>query len=679
MSTDRAAAAQDRLREIFLRYRGTLAEQLDLVDNAVLAALHGPVHDDVRAAAHRAAHKIAGSAGTFGFRDASHLARQVELALAPEAALGEHEVLHLAQWSVALREALPIKDDAPLPAAAAQPYPDATTAERLLVVVEPDDEARSRVVAEATRRGFSVVERHSPGDARDVLDASEPAAVVLGLLAEDAPWEECRRLVEELAGRAVPALVLAELEEFAERVAWTQLGAYGFLPRGALPREVLDAVERVLDRVPLDDMTVLAVDDDPAVLAAVEQMLRREGLSVVTLDDPARFWTTLEEAAPDLLVLDLDMPGATGYDLCRVVRADSRWAQLPVLFLTASTGPAVTHDVFAAGADDYVAKPVEGPELVVRIANRLERLRLYRRLAETDPLTGVANRRKAIDEVARLLTLAARNRQPLSVALLDLDRFKQVNDTHGHAAGDAVLRELGIRLLDTFRGEDVVARWGGEEFLVAMYGAQAQDARVRLEQVLRHFEQTLFPSTSTTRFSATFSAGLAQYPDDGDDLTQLSAAADGALYQAKTAGRRTVVQAGDAPSPTGVEVDVVLVEDDEGLAPLLLHALDVRGLTSTWLWEGDVAAEQLTGMPPAVRGRVVVLDWDLPGLSGAAVLRRLVDSGTLARTRVIMLTGRSREDEVLQVLELGAADHVAKPFSLPVLLERIRGQLDLSS
>ena len=203
-----------------------------------------------------------------------------------------------------------------------------------------------------------------------------------------------------------------------------------------------------------------------------------------------------------------------------------------------------SHDrgVFSAGADDYIPKPILGPELLTRVANRLERVRLYRAEAETDSLTGLSNRTKADEGLAQLLTLAARFSEPLSVAMLDLDHFKLVNDQNGHATGDSVLRRMGEYLRRDFRGSDVVGRWGGEEFIVGMYGMTRDDAVRRLTDTLERFREEQFSSGQGT-LQVSFSAGIAEYPCDGDDLGTVSRAADQALYRAKAAGRARVLAA----------------------------------------------------------------------------------------------------------------------------------------
>lgn len=421
------------------------------------------------------------------------------------------------------------------------------------------------------------------------------------------------------------------------------------------------------------ETTVLAVDDDPAILDAIEAALSTVGLRTVKVDDPERFWTILAEEDPGLAILDLDMPQILGDDLCRLIRSVPQWAGLPILFLTAHSDPDTVCALFAAGADDFVSKPFNGPELVARVQNRLERTKMLRALAETDPLTGLLNRRRADVDLQRLFRLAERHHQPFSIAMIDLDRFKQVNDTHGHSLGDIVLRRVGSLLSDSFRGEDVVARWGGEEFLLGMYGMGPDDAVQHVASVLETLREELFLTPSGGELSVTFSAGVASYPADASTVRDLCDASDQALYRAKRSGRNRVLSSlfiRDAH-----DVDVLVVEDDEALAELLGHALTTRGYRHAHLTDGGIAAKKLAGAQPTLTARVVLLDVDLPVVNGLGVLRQMATAGMLTCTKVIMLTARSSESEILEALELGAFDHVAKPFSVPVLLQRIRRAL----
>jgi diguanylate cyclase (GGDEF)-like protein len=158
-------------------------------------------------------------------------------------------------------------------------------------------------------------------------------------------------------------------------------------------------------------------------------------------------------------------------------------------------------------------------------------------------LTQLANRHKSTEMLTHLLSLARRQRVPFSLVVIDVDYFKQVNDRYGHATGDEVLRRLGAILRRSFRDEDVVARWGGEEFLVGMYGMGSDDGVTRLYRILDTVRQENFAALDGKAFSVTFSAGVAEFPLHGLDLQSLYHSSDEALYAAKGAGRARVFAA----------------------------------------------------------------------------------------------------------------------------------------
>jgi diguanylate cyclase (GGDEF)-like protein len=382
--------------------------------------------------------------------------------------------------------------------------------------------------------------------ARELLERCRPDVVLLDLsLPEDA--RNSLQLLEELAARdpAVPTLILTWHDSLIDRVEVVRRGGSGFLQKPLPPSEVLDAVTQLLSRTSALESKILAVDDDPLVLATLKALLEPKRIRVITLDEPLRFWETFERTSPNLLILDVEMPHLNGLELCRVIRNDPRWCGIPIIFVTMHTDAETVQQVFAAGADDFVRKPIVGPELLTRIGNRLENARLYRMFVETDPLTGVANRRKSTTTLNHLIRMASRFHQPFTFCMLDLDNFKRINDTYGHAVGDQVLRRLGKTLLKTFRAEDVVARWGGEEFAVGMFGMPLQDAVQRMTGMLEAFREELFTTPGGMEFRVTFSAGVAQYPEDGLELQSLYRSADKALYQAKRAGRDRVLPAAE--------------------------------------------------------------------------------------------------------------------------------------
>jgi diguanylate cyclase (GGDEF)-like protein len=556
-------------------HRPGLLEKADVIERA-LAVLHTtPLEDPLRREAQRAAHMLSGSLGMFGFTRESEAAHELEQELARAApapaqtlstlmaivARGLDPTSPATRTTPATRATRaspespaspvtrttpgsPVTRASPATRAPGDPQPHGARQDRerfRMLVVDEDRGLCARIAAAAASRGIACETATSLADARALCAEHVPAIVLLDLGVRGHPVDDAYDLLAELstAPARVSVLVLTDEGTFTDRVHAARRGSSAFLAKSLTPDELVSAVEQFRARARLAATRVLVVDDDPVVLDTMRVVLKGHDLEVATLADPLRFWETLEEVAPELLILDMDMPGVNGPDLCRTVRNDPRWGRLAVMFAAARADADTVELAFNAGADDYIAKPIVGPELLARVANRLERVRLYRVQAESDSLTGLSNRIASEEGLKRLAALSERSREPCSVVMLDVDRFKLVNDTHGHAVGDSVLRRMGACLRREFRGNDVVGRWGGEEFVVGMYGVTRENAVLRLTDVLERFGGEEFTGADGV-FRVSFSAGVAEYPLDGGDPGAVCQAADVALYRAKAAGRARV-------------------------------------------------------------------------------------------------------------------------------------------
>ena len=663
-AADLEAAA--RVQALWVRFQPQMLARVESIEEALAALVESRLDDELRRRAERDAHRLAGSAGTLGRHYASVLARSLEELLTRPGPVDAMELSDALVQVESLRSEL---TDAP--------SADQSIAEDrpVVLVMHHDAELAAGIGLAVEARGLASQVATSVPTAREALDVAIPAVALVDLGQGD---DGVLDLVRELSTRTPPVVVLAVTHGtgFFDRVEAVRAGIQAFLPGSLSPNELAGAAAATLEAAGRDRQRLLAVDDDPAVLAALVAILEPAGIVVTGVTEPERFWATLRESAPDLVVLDLDMPAVSGIELCRLLRADPRWSALPVVFLTSHVGRDTIEAIFAAGADDYVPKPVGGPELVTRITNRLERTKILQARAETDPLTGLANRRKFESQWTRLQAMAERYGQPLSFALLDLDHFREVNNRYGHEVGDVVLKHIGRLLSECFRGEDVVARWGGEEIALAMYGMSRSDGVRRVTDALRAISEKTMATPDGQSFRVSFSGGVSEHKVDGATLLDLYRRADEALYAAKALGRSRVLPAGEWRDVHGYDrlVDVVVVEDDDVVAELLAHALADSGYRSLCVNDGQAAVELLTDasrQPP----RLVLLDISLPSLDGFAVLEHLRRTGMLEATRVIVLTARSSEEEILRALAAGAFDHVGKPFSLPVLMHRVRRAL----
>jgi diguanylate cyclase (GGDEF)-like protein len=284
---------------------------------------------------------------------------------------------------------------------------------------------------------------------------------------------------------------------------------------------------------------VLVADDDSVTRAMVSAWLTAAGYEVIAAADGEQALALAREQRLDLMLLDVTMPGRDGYEICRAIQAESIAPPPPVIFLTAHSHTDARVAGLDAGAVDYIVKPFANEELVARVRAALRTKAVHDRLAETasrDELTSLFNRRELDARARQAVALAQRHGRPFSCLLLDLDHFKQVNDTYGHAAGDAVLREAARRILDTSRVSDTVGRYGGEEFVVLLPETRGDQA-VSAADKLRARLATAPVVVGTASIAIRASVGAAAWSQKMRGPADLYAAADQALYRAKALGR----------------------------------------------------------------------------------------------------------------------------------------------
>ncbi|MBV8949615.1 MAG: diguanylate cyclase [Actinobacteria bacterium] len=297
--------------------------------------------------------------------------------------------------------------------------------------------------------------------------------------------------------------------------------------------------------------TVLVAEDSLVVRAVVRQHLEEHGYSVVEADNGEAAIEICRESPPDIVLLDIEMPGLNGHEVLKILKSDPVLGNVPVVFLTGRTHTGDVVEGLRLGAHDYLKKPFEVTELIARVnaAVRVKILEdeLRSRNAEldlisrTDPLTLLYNRRHILERLEQFATSARARGNHIGAVMFDIDHFKRINDSAGHAGGDAVLREFAARLHNSFREDDVAGRWGGEEFVVLVPDAD--------EGMVRHLAETARQCAAGAPFviandaadenlDVTTSAGFAL--DDGRDLPALIMRADRALYRAKEGGRNRV-------------------------------------------------------------------------------------------------------------------------------------------
>lgn len=293
--------------------------------------------------------------------------------------------------------------------------------------------------------------------------------------------------------------------------------------------------------------SILIVDDQELNVRLLEQILREAGYRCLTSTmDPYAVCDLHRANRYDLILLDLEMPGMDGFQVMEALKEDETDAEgyFPILVITAQ--PDHKLRALASGAKDFISKPFDLMEVRTRIHNMLEVRLLYKRLehqnraletlALHDPLTGLPNRRLLMDRMALGIAHARRNRGNMAVVYLDLDGFKEINDTLGHDGGDTLLKMVAARLVGAVRQEDTVARVGGDEFVIALAElSHGDDVDELVSKVLQAVSQPC--SIQGSSVNVTASVGVSVYPVHGDSVETLMKSADLALYEAKGAGK----------------------------------------------------------------------------------------------------------------------------------------------
>jgi len=314
------------------------------------------------------------------------------------------------------------------------------------------------------------------------------------------------------------------------------------LPHLPLTVDSLEAVmKQMLAQNETGCLQVLHAQAEVAVAQEVSALLTGHGMRVTTVSRREELLQSLR-STPDVLLVDEAFPGPGGLDLCRGVRTAWNFRDLPILLLTSRTSRQALSEAYAAGVDDCVTRPILEAELLARVRNCCMRSQAFR--IGRDPLTGLWMRQAFCEHLADRLERAAVRQGPVQFALLDLDHLKLINDVAGPLAGEEPLVAMGRLLEARFRRQDVRGRWGGGEFALAFEDVDAEVATGAIRRTLEEFREQSFPNESTGTFKATFSAGLATYPSDGEALLELLRVATRRLRLAKERGRNQVCHQG---------------------------------------------------------------------------------------------------------------------------------------
>ncbi|TFG59654.1 MAG: diguanylate cyclase, partial [Spirochaetales bacterium] len=336
-------------------------------------------------------------------------------------------------------------------------------------------------------------------------------------------------------------MFFSQRDDFDTRLAAVRAGGEAFFAFPPDMVRVMDKIDALLHRKEQVPYHILIVDDDPEQVSYNALLLQQAGMITSVALDPRQVVKILVEAKPELILMDMYMPGCDGTELAAIIRQQAAFVGVPIVFLSVESDMEKQIEAIRLGGDDFLMKPIREEHLIASIVNRAERTRSMRYLMERDSLTGLLNHTNLKEQLTRELMRSQRTESEFCFAMIDVDHFKKVNDSYGHLTGDNVLKGLAKLLRERLRVTDIIGRYGGEEFGVVLLNTSLENAWKIMDEIRINFSQ-IRQLADMQEFFVTFSCGIASC-SDFKSTGAINEAADKALYSAKEGGRNKVTVA----------------------------------------------------------------------------------------------------------------------------------------
>lgn len=536
---------QDTFNELKTQYMQRSSEKITLIQEGLKHLAKHPADVQALREVMRQFHWLAGSGGIYGFPQVTKLGTHGERLC--DQLLGESRQISREDWEK-LKVLLESVNSAFSQDDQRNTVPRMMVPQKSADILVVDDDENHAILLTRLLDENRLTMRHvvSGEEAMRFAKTHMPAGMIVILpLPDDSDGYELVESIRALpGGEQPPILVISNKVGFLDKVQAIHCGADGFFEEPVDWETLMSRLRYLLDRNKPSMYRILSVEDDPDQSAFIKAVLESAGYTVHMLDDPKYFEEALLAVQPDLVLLDIMLPGITGFELSKYLRQDERYATLPILFLSTQNALDAHIESARSGADDHLVKPIAPQLLLSAVASRLERARLINSLLHRDGLTKLLTHAAFMDEAEGVVAQCKRDETKLAcLFIVDIDNFREINTKYGYQTGDRILTCLSTIMRQRIRQSDKVGRYAGEELIGIVEDLDEYDAVKLATRLLEDFALIEHKANNGTTFRTTVSAGICMFEPSVMDLDRWRRLTEQAVKAAKSAGRNCVMKA----------------------------------------------------------------------------------------------------------------------------------------
>jgi len=557
MSSDQPSLEQ-KLQALRLNYLNGLVDRYREISEQWHLLQGNSTDHQLLETLHRLTHTMAGSGATFGCPEVGSAARRAESAFrqiiddqriisASDISAIDDLITHLGaeiehsisrgvneQGRSEVQDVIGVSDVI---------EPGLSVTNNLIYILEDEADVATDLETQIVQFGYRVSCFRSSEALLAAVSSERPRVIIADIMFpdNDTAGIDTMRTVQAEAAEPIPIIFISSSSDFNTRIESVRAGGVAYFDKPLDVAKLIDRLDAIVAEGQQEPFRVLIVEDSDIQAGYYAMILQQHGMMTSVVNDSMQLMQPLQSFNPDLVLMDMYMPDCSGLELATVIRQENEYVSLPIVFLSSESSLDKKLNAMSFGGDDFLTKPIKPNHLVSAVTSRVQRYRSMRSMMLRDSLTGLFNHTTIKEQLDSIISRAGRHAEQVVFAMVDIDHFKQVNDTHGHMVGDRVIKTISRLFKQRMRKSDVIGRYGGEEFAVILPDTTLEEAEKVFNNVREAFAKISYQSDQG-EFSVTFSGGLAAFPDY-QTANALNEAADKALYQAKDAGRNCIVKA----------------------------------------------------------------------------------------------------------------------------------------